>query len=155
MPNLVSASLKSSLEQARDNVFDSFSRPLVAWKTPAKTILSTDTNFYYSYEGPDYQNDTDLVEYTPVSGTFQACILYDKALERIFANPQGSRDENFRIVMDEGLCRVKLKKDDYDTFIKDSIDIQFDGYQFKIDRTERPHGLFNPKYYTLYLKFQN
>ncbi len=155
MANLISAQLKASLEQARDDVFDSFCRPLIVFKTPEKTILSSDLNYSYSYGNPDYENDADLVTYTPVSGQFDACILYDKSLEKLFANPQGSRNENFRVVMDDGLCRIKLRKPDYDTFIKDSIDIQFDGFNFVVVKTERPHGVFEPKYITLYLQFKN
>ena len=152
MANLISTGLKASLEDARDSIFDSFSRPIVCWKTPEKTILSTDQNYNFAYDNPDYSNDNtaDLVTYSGISGQFMACITYNHSLDPTFST-QG----NFSIAKDNGLTRVKVKSGDYNTFIKDSIDIQFDSYNFKIIKTERPHGVFSPKYYTLYLEFQS
>lgn len=157
MANLITGQFRRNLESARDDVFDTFSRELTCFKTPEKTILDTSENYSFSYDAPDYSNDNavDLVSYSGISGKFQTCIQYDKSLERLFANPQGSRPENFRIIMDDGMVRLKVKSGDYNDFIKDSVNIQFDGYQFEIFNTERPHGLFSPKYYTLYLKFRN
>lgn len=155
--NLITGQFKDNVEAARDNVFDTFSREILVWKTPAKTILSSDENYSFSYDNPDYDNlnTTDLVTYSGISGSFMACIQYDKSLDRIFSNPKGSRDENFPITTDDGMVRLKVKSGDYNSFIKDTVNIQFDGYGFRIFRTERPHGLFSPKYYTLYLKFEN
>jgi hypothetical protein len=155
MPSLLTSSEKAELVAVRDDVFDTFSRPIVCWVNPEVTILSSDTNYNYSYNNPDYQNSEDYVNYTPTSGQFQACILYKNELTREYANPQGSRDENFRLTFDNGDVRIKLKKEDYDNFIKDSINFNFDGFNFDLDKTPRPHGLFDPKYYTLYLKFRN
>lgn len=157
MSNLMSNQEKIVYEQAIDDIADTFSREIKAWKTPEKTILSSDENYSFSYDSPDYSNDNtrDLVTYSGISGSFMARIQYDKNLERIFANPQGDRGENFRLIMDDGFVRLKIKSGDYNEFIKDSINIQFDNYNFEIFKTERPHGLFSPKYYTLYLKFRN
>ena len=155
--NLITGQFRTNLEDARDSVFDTFCRTITCYKTPIKTILSTDDNFSYSYSSPDYDNtnSSDLVQYTPVSGKFQACVQYDKNLERLFSTPTRDNKEGVTLSKDDGLVRIKVKSGDYQTFIKDGIDFQFDGYLFKQFRTERPHGVFSPKYYTLYLKFQN
>lgn len=155
MASLLTNSEKAELEAVRDDIFDTFARSITCWTTPEKTILSSDTNYNFTYMGPDGDSDTDYVEYQPNSGTFMACINYDKKLERYFASPQGTRDESFRLIFDNGTVRVKLKKEDYDNFIKNSINFQFDGYNFDLDKTPRPHGLFDPKYVTLFLKFRN
>ena len=146
-----------ALESGRQNIFDSFSRTVVAYRTPQKTILDTTNNFSFSYDNPDYSNDNtqDLVSYSGISGSFQACIQYDKDLEKLFASPTRNSKESLGIIKADGLVRMKISSGDYNTFFHEAIDIQFDYYDFQIFKTERPHGLFSPKYYTLYLKFKN
>jgi hypothetical protein len=155
MASLLTEGEKAELEAVRDDVFATFCREITCWVTPETTVLSSDSNYNYTYLGPDGDSSGDYVEYTPTSGTFQACINYDKKLERYFASPQGTRDENFRITFDDGSVRIKLRKEDYDSFIKDSINFKFDGFNFDLDKSPRPHGLFDPKYVTLFLKFRN
>lgn len=154
MPSLISDIEKQHYESARDNVFDTFSRPFIAFKTPEKIIINSDLDYKYSYGGPDGEENEDFVEYIPESREFNACIFYSKELELLFANNLGNRGEDLRLTMKEGLVRLKIKQDDWN-FLKDAIDYEFDGYKFDKYKVERPHGLFAPKYFTLYLQFKN
>jgi len=156
MPSLLTAAQISGAEALRDMGFDTWTREFVVYKTPQVTIIDSDTNYNYSYgTQPEGQGTTDYTNYTIQSGIFSGCIQYADTLEKLFNNPQGSRNENLRIVMDNGWARLKVKKADFDNYIKDSEDFLLDGKNFAIFRTERPHGLFQPKYYTLYLQYKN
>jgi hypothetical protein len=155
MPSLLSDSIKTQAESLRSDIFDTFARPIVVSTTPTKVIISTDENYNFAYENPDGVGQEDYVEYTPKSATIQACIQYDKSLDRLFANKFGSANEDIRITTNDGYVRVKISKADYDEYIGDAINFQFDGWDFERDRTPRPHGMFAPKFYTLFLKFKN
>jgi len=154
MANLISDADRLVLEGLRDDVFDTFARPVVIYVTPDKTVINQNLNYSYSFSNPESSDETDLVTYEPQSYTFNVCIAYNKTLERLYANEQGSRKENFGLKFDNGDVRIKMKIADYE-LIKDSINFVFDGNNFESDKTPRPHGLFEPKYYTLYLKFKN
>jgi hypothetical protein len=156
MPSLLTAAQISGAEALRDAAFDTWARAFVIYKTPQITIIDSNTNYNYTYgTQPEGQGTTDYVNYTIQSGMFSGCIQYSDTLEKIFSNPQGAQSENLRIVMDKGLVRLKVKKADFDNYIKDSQSFLLDGKTFTLFRTERPHGLFQPRYYTLYLQYQN
>ena len=150
----MSDAFKQELEYARDLVFLEFARSVIVFVTPDKTIINQNLNYSYSFGNPESSDETDLVTYEPQSYTFNVCIAYNKTLEKLYANEQGSRKENFGLKFDNGDVRIKMKIADYE-LIKDSINFVFDGNNFESDKTPRPHGLFDPKYYTLYLKFKN
>ena len=154
MPSLISDAEKQVYESARQDIFDTFSRPFVCYKTPEKIIISSDTNYKFSYSNPDGEGDSDYVEYVPESRIFQACIAYGKDLEQLSANKLGKEGEDIRLTLKDGTIRLKVIKEDWD-FLQDAIDYEFDGNHFEKIRVPRPHGLFTPKYYSLTLTFKN
>jgi len=154
MPSLISDAEKLVYESVRDDIFDTFARQIFLNLTPDKIIISTTGNYFESYNNPDYQDDTNLVTYTPKTTGIMACVSYDKTLEKYFSNKNGTEDESLRLIYDAGMVRVKIKSGDYPLF-KNTINYKFDGYNFSLQRMERPHGLFDPKYYTLYLSKDN
>jgi hypothetical protein len=153
--NLIGANERLVYESVIGDIHDTFSRPILVYKTPETTIVSTDTNYNYFYDGPDANTGSEYVEYTPVSGIVNARIQYDKTLEKYFASAKGKEYQDFELVGDAGMVRLKINSGDYSTYFADAIDIQFDGFQFENFRTQRPHGLFSPKYYSLYLRIKN
>ena len=50
-----------------------------------------------------------------------------------------------------GTVRLKISAEDYD-YIKDAKRFDVDGKRYVLNSSFRPHGLFDNKYYTLYLK---
>lgn len=156
MASLLTAQQISGAEALRQGGFDTYARQFVCFRTPTLTIIDQNLDYQYSYGlQPEGVDETDHISYTVQSGMFSGVVQYDNILNKLFSNPQGSRQENFRVVMDNGFARLKVLKEDYDNYIKDSQNIQLDGYNFTIFRTPRSHGVFAPKYYTLYLQFQN
>lgn len=156
MPSLLSAAQISGAESLRDDIFSTFAREFVCYKTPQLTIIDSNLNYKYSYGiQPEGVDGIDYTAYNIQSGTFSGVVQYGDNLRRFFSNPQGVKNEDFRVVIDLGLARLKIRKADFDNYIKDTQSIILDGKNFSIAKTERPHGLFSPKYYTLYLQFQN
>lgn len=150
----ISDAEKAVYTSAIQDIHLAFCRPIVAFKTAEKVVISTNPDVNYNDFYQTSNDDAEEFTYVPVSGTFQARILYDKALEHFFATPRGSQDESVRMNLDGGLVRLKVEQDAWD-FLKDAINVNFDGYNFERFRTERPHGLFTPQYYTIYLTFKN
>lgn len=156
MPNLITGAEREAYEAARDDVFSTFARPIVVYKVDNMVILNSDLNYKYSYAiEPESMGSTDYVSYNIQSGIISGVVKYENQLDKYFSNPQGSRKENFDITTAAGLVRMKIRQADFDTYLKNSTSVVFDDKNFSIFRTERPHGLFSPKYYTLYLQFQN
>jgi hypothetical protein len=156
MPSLLTTGEKAELEAIREDGFLTWARPFVWFKTPQTIIIDSNTNYNFSYGiQPEGVGNTDYVSYDIQSGIFSGCIQYDNRLNQIFSNPQGSRNENFRITMDKTIVRLKVHKEDYDNFLKDTQSLTLDSKQYTIVDPPRPHGLFSPKYYTLYLEAQN
>jgi hypothetical protein len=156
MASLFNAQQVSGLEAALSAVHDTYALPYVWYKTPQMTIIDSNMNYKFSYGiQPEGVGENDYVSYNIQSGIFSGVIQYADTLDKLFSNPQGSRGENFRITMDAGWVRLKVRKEDFDNFLKDTQTLMFDDRQFTIFRTERPHGIFAPKYYTLYLQYQN
>ena len=50
-----------------------------------------------------------------------------------------------------GTVRLKILSSDYD-YIKDAKRFDVDGKRYVLNSSFRPHGLFDNKYYTIYLK---
>lgn len=156
MPSLLTTGEKAELETIREDSFLTWAREFVWYKTAQTTIIDSDTNYKFSYGiQPEGVGDTDYASYNIQSGSFSGCIQYNNRLDQIFSNPQGSRNENFRITMDKTIVRLKVHKEDYDSFLKDTQTLTLDSKQYAIKDPPRPHGLFSPKYYTLYLEQQN
>jgi hypothetical protein len=153
--NLIGLAERSEYNSAMADIHDTFSRPILVYKTPEQTIISTDTNYNYFYNGPEGNGGEDYVSYTPVSGVVNARIMYDKNLERLFNSPTGEKDQDFGVTADNGMARLKIKKEDWATYFEGVIDVQFDGFQFENYKVQRPHVLFDPTHYTLYLKIKN
>jgi len=152
--NLIGELERLEYSGAINDLHETFCRPILVYKTPLETIISTDVNFNYYYNGPDGQGSEDYVEYTPVSGTVCARILYDKSLDSL-KEVKGRMGQNFKVDADGGLVRIKVRDEDYDTYFTNLKDVQFDGYQFENWQTPRPHGLFDPNFRTLFLKIKN
>ncbi len=146
----LSATIKANAEQLLNDVHDTFARDIVIYKQSQQVVINTNPkhNFLFS----SAPNNTS-VQNTVVSGTFKARILYgDKQLKTPITTTQAGRTEDqTNVKLSEGLVRIKVDVSGAN-FIKDATRIIIDDTIFAIDTDSRPHGLFDPKYYTFYLK---
>jgi len=146
MSSLISDSEKGLLDKFIDVMHDTFARDIYAYKEAKKVVLSQDLSFHGLYGNV---NGEKKVQNVPQFKKFKARIFYpDRQSEENIGASVGSQ---IKVESPQGEVRIKIDKDGYD-YIKDALRIEFDERRFVINRDVRPHGLFSPKYYTLYLK---
>ena len=140
MASLVSNTEKLAWSSEFNNIHDTFARQVVAWKTPERVVISSDSNYNFLY------NDQESIEvaYIPVSGSFDCRIQWQDP----------SKTMGWPEIKEEirgNICRIKAKKDFVD-FIDNAEKIEIDGRPVNVMGTSRPHGLFNIDFYTLFFK---
>jgi hypothetical protein len=140
MPSLVSDADKLLYANEFNNIHDTFARAVIAWKTPERVVISSDSNYNFLYN----EQDSLEVTYIPVSGIFNCRIQWQDP------SKMGGWPE-IREEVRGNICRIKAKKDFVD-FISDAEKIEIDGRPVQALGTNRPHGLFNIDFYTLFFK---
>ncbi len=140
MASLVSNTEKLAWSSEFNNIHDTFARQVVAWKTPERIVISSDSSYNFLY------NDQESIEvaYIPVSGTFDCRIQWQDP-SKMMGLPE------IREEVRGNICRIKAKKDFID-FISDVEKIEIDGRPVQALGSSRPHGLFNIDFYTLFFK---
>ncbi len=145
MASLIDETDKADYQQALIDVFDSFKRPFTVYLEAQKVIINTNPNF--SRFNLSNQNSLD-VPVTPQPQTIYGCILYDKKQQYPF---MVGGDTQSKVKMADGDVRIKVSIDDAKTMMV-SKQFQIDGFDFVVDTSPRPHGLFIPALYTFYLQ---
>jgi hypothetical protein len=140
MPSLVSNAEKLSWANEFNNIHDTFARLVTVWKTPERVIISSNLNYNFLY---NEQESLD-VKYIPVSGQFYCRIQWQDP-SKTMGWPE------IREEVRNNICRIKAKKDFVD-FISDAEKIEIDERPVQAMGSNRPHGLFNIDFYTLFFK---
>lgn len=140
MPSLVDDNSKLMYASLLNDIHDTFARPVIVWKTPERTIISSDTSYNFLYND---QESLD-VNYQPVSGIFDCRIKWGDASELGGLN-------DIKEEIRGNICRVKAKKEMLD-FIADAERIEIDGRVVQQFGTSRPIGLFDVYFYVIYFK---
>lgn len=147
MPSLIPDTQKLILGEALNNVFLTFVRPLTIWKTADIVIVSSDPNNINFIYGND---QAGIVTQTiPVSGTFDGSISWGE--------PNAYNQNEIRPNINGSLCQVDLLRDGYD-FISGYNQIVVDGVSCSINPENpypRQHGLFDTRYFCVYLRRNN
>lgn len=143
MPSFLSIAEKAEMSQQFNNLHDTFSRDVIIFKDPERVdIISTDDyiSVYRDYrQGNNFQFQSE-----PVSGVFSMRIKWEKA----------DKEENKNMLetpLPGEVCRLKMKKDAFD-FLKECKSFYVDGISCEKLGFEKPHGLFNVDFYTIYAK---
>ena len=145
--SLISDSEKTALNAVIDDIHETFAREITVFKEASKVVIITDPNF-----NPLYNTAGQTTSYinTPVSRTFKARIKYEDDINRRYWSEAGLNSQ-IKLEIIVGSVRLKISAEDYE-FIKDARRFDVDGKRYVLNSTFRPHGLFDNKYYTLYLK---
>ena len=146
MGSYLSSNIKQQYESVMQNMHDTFSRSIFAYKDSKKVIISTDPNFNFLY------NNVKGVKTTLHRSQFktiQARVLYmDKQNEVSF---DSQVDSQTKLHHDVGEIRIKVDAEGYD-YIKDAKRMEIDGrLMFKVTDVKK-HGLFRAKFFTYYLR---
>ncbi len=110
----------------------------------ATTSSTSEFNSVYGTAG----STTSVVNVTQ-SGSYKARVQYMNQNEEYFADSQ--LDSQLKIKMPAGSVRIKVSGDAH-SYLKDAKRVQLDGRRFTIFSDYRPHGLFDARFYTYYLK---
>jgi hypothetical protein len=145
--SLVSDSEKAALEAVIDDIHETFAREITVFKEASHVVIITDPSF-----NPLYQTagQTTSIINTPVYRTFKARIKYEDDIGKRYWSEAGLNSQ-IKLEAVVGSVRLKVSAEDYE-FIKDGKRFDVDGKRYVLNSTFRPHGLFDNKYYTLYLK---
>lgn len=146
MAHLLTAAEKTSLNEVMDDLHDTFAREIQIIKEAVKTVSTSSAQFNSVY---GTAGASTSLTYTPQSGTYKARVQYMRQDEDYFADSQ--LDSQLKIKMPAGSVRIKVSGDAHE-YLKDAKRIQFDSRRFTIQSDYRPHGLFDARYYTYYLK---
>ena len=128
------------------SLHDTFARDVQIIKEAVKTVSSPSSSFNSVY---GTAGATTSITYTPQSGTYKARIQYLRQDEDYFSDSRV--DSQLKIKMPAGSVRIKVSGDAHD-YLNDAKRVQFDSRRFTIFSDYRPHGLFDARYYTYYLK---
>jgi hypothetical protein len=155
MSSLIPISEKISCEDAMQDVFDTFKRPIRIFKSPEKVYISTDPNF--SRFGQFGRNDemSKVVINQPVIETIEACILYGKNNSFEQYNKSSSAGQNEQIKLRDTDTRIRIKVDIIGyNILKDAKLLDIDGRNFTRDSMPRCHGLFAVTRWSFFFKEQ-
>ena len=141
--DLLTQEEKNAYSQVFINIHDTFSRPMIVWKLPDRTIISTTQDYNFLYlEQPDIEQS-----FTPISGIFNARIRWN--------DPTITHDQkDIRETIRGNTCRIKVQADAV-AYISGAERIEIDGRPCNLisaSKASQLHGLFTGDFYTLYLE---
>ena len=144
MASLLTSLQKAALQTAFEDLHDTFARDIYIFKEAKNIAISTNSNYNPIYDRNSSLSQTITKEVQKKS--FKARIMYntDRA-EPYLAAPE--IDSQLKLKVPDGTVRIKIDKGGYE-YIKEAKRIEFDGRRFSIESDIRPHGLFEPTYYT-------
>lgn len=149
MSDFLSLAERTSLSADMDMIFDtmSFGRYIVVHKTPQKTLISPSSSSDNQFGFGDNQTE-DIYIYTPVTGIFQAMILY----RRLMTNTNPLAPEiNARLNAED--VRLKVRQDCKDFIVNGKTEkIEADGKTFLIDGNPDRQMFLNSVYYLIPIK---
>lgn len=146
MASFLSAAQKAVYEAVMQDMHDTFSRSIFAYKESQKIIVSTDPNFNFLYNNVKGVNK--IVRSTQFKKLAARVLYMDKQKEVMF---DSEVDSQIKVQHDIGEVRIKLDAEGY-SYFKDAKRVEIDGKLFFNITEVRPHGLFKPKFYTYYLR---
>lgn len=144
MANLIDNDQRLIYKSAIDDIADTFGRDITVWKSSSQIINSVEDD-YDSFSDKGVKN----VTYLPEFKTFKARVKYIDRQEKEFglaiANTSVDVTQEFQLVR----IKVNIEANNY---IRDCERITIDGINFTFLTVPRPHGLFEPDYFTIYLR---
>jgi hypothetical protein len=149
MSSLIGPSAKAILENAAQQVFDTFKRPFTLYIDAQQTSLSTSPN--YSRFGQHDQNVFNPAV-NPQKYVISGCLLYQNMQQYEFVEPQNRTNyQQDKLRNSFGILRLKVDGSGY-SLLQGTKLINVDGFDFQLVSNARPHGMFdNPTRFTFTL----
>jgi hypothetical protein len=144
---------KTELSDIFNTLHETFSREIYMFKQRDELVITENPN--HSYIWDNAPTNTQTIS-TIISGKFNARILYSNKQNKDFVSTRQRDGGEDQIGAEIFNGDVRLKLDPTGAlFLKDAQRVKFDGDIFEISTDKRPHGLFDPKWETFYLKRVN
>ena len=147
MGSLLTDAEKDDLQKSFNDLHDTFARPVYYFKEAKTIVLSTNPGFNSIYQQNSIQSNT--VKKVIQSGSFNARITYDTDRSQTQINSP-EIDSQLKLKLPDGYVRIKVDMSGYNT-LTTTKRVDFDNRRFSIESDVRPHGLFEPNYYTFFL----
>lgn len=146
MPSLVTANEMSLTATMFNNIFDTWSRPIIVYKEPIKTqVVPQDSSALFGF-GPT--QGIELFTYAPVTGIFQGLIRYQN---RYASKEKG---DEFQSEIDEyiadGPVSIKVRSDckDFIMYNGKTQRLEVDGFPYILSAVDpRPQLFWNTEFY--------
>lgn len=148
--NLIpSQAQRDNLENLVDSVWQTFKRAFQLFVEAQTASIITDPNFSrFGQRDQNVFNPAVTPQYTTVMGT----ILYGNKQPWEYIAPENRTNYmQDKIRNSDGIVRIKVDADGY-ALMQDCKLVVLDGFNFKLNSTARPHGLFSPLRYTFTLE---
>lgn len=139
MASLLTDSEKEVLSNVFVDLHDTWARPIIVYREASRLVASSNLNFNALFDSPEPTN-------VPESRTILARIYYKKPQEKNNLN-----NSELDVQFPDGTVRLKVTLEDFAWFGQINR-IELDGKTYSITSDALPHGLFNLKFVTLFLK---
>lgn len=145
MASLVNDDDKLQIEQALVDVFDTFKRTLTVYLEPARVVVVSDPSYNPYFSSPQ---DQQSVENVPQPITIYGTIRHkDKQTYQFIKGD----DSQIKVKNALGECRIDVQASDAQTLFGAKA-FTVDGFNYTLNGAPRPHGMFEPAFYTFYLE---
>tara|TARA_R100000008_G_scaffold81896_1_gene65580 strand:- start:4855 stop:5313 length:459 start_codon:yes stop_codon:yes gene_type:complete len=149
MGDLISASDKSDMEAAIEDVHDTFARNITIYKNKKEVFVATNPVFETSYNALyNKLKNSPTTRNTVSKYTVKARVQY-RPLQN--EEDEGGIGAQVNVQWGVGELRLKLNATAYADF-KFATKIEIDGIIWRIVTDASRAGLFTPQYYVLYLE---
>ncbi len=145
MPSLVSQQDMATTTTMFNNIFDTWSRPVIIYKEPIKTQISP--------QAPDalfgfgQSQSTELFTYEPVTGVFMALIRYQ---DRYASKEKGDEFQaEIEKYISDGPLSIKVRSDCKDFIVNGKTQkVEVDGFTYILSAVDpRPQFFWGNQFY--------
>jgi hypothetical protein len=141
----ISTDQKSFINDAFDNIHETFARTVSIIMNPEVTIISTSPTYNALYDA-DTNSAVNAPTYTPVAYSVKARIKYLNQDKDLFSGT----DSQQKVLYPVGSVKIKVDATGYN-YLKEARKIEFDGRRYGIASDRKTYGMFGPKYYSFIL----
>lgn len=146
MGGIFSESEEEELEEILGVAQDTYEQEISIFRRGEEVVIEQKETHDFLFGG-NPQNT--VVERENEEITIRAVIQHGR--KATFNEISGKGEDSLRFLLNEGECRIKVRKDDLGVLdgVKRFI---IHGMPFQLEGTPRPHGLFTDSFYTYHLK---
>ena len=135
------------------NIHQTFGRPITIWRTAEQIVLVSNPSNNYLFESAPFNDTTQPIL---VSGTFLARIKYPTKTPAVLFNASTAAQNADQTNLQHEDNDVRITVDATGSaYLFDAKKVTFDDEIFSINSSDRPHGLFAPKFYDYVLRKLN